>query len=416
MKKQNKFVGMSNAKCLFPLVDSSYDNKEILNCISVLLGGQLTMGPQVKEFEKEFTKLVNAPYSMMVNSGSSANLLALSAITNPARAKFLPRGSKVAIPAVCWSTSLWPIIQMGLVPVLIDVDPQTLNLSLSSFKFALKKHDIKAIMMVHVLGNSTTMKELLSLVKENDLILIEDTCESLGSQYRGKVLGTFGDFGTYSFYFSHHMTTIEGGMIIAKNKEDYDLLKCLRTHGWSREQSNRQELESMYRHVDPRFLFINMGYNLRPMEFQAAFGLEQIKRLKIMNACRCENVRKLRNAFRGHSLWKDQLQFPRSTPDLETCWFGFPFLVEGKTKVDRKRFTRDLLKRGIDTRPIVSGNMAVQPAVKMFDIDLSMGPFAGAQVIHEKGFFIGCHSKPLEDDRIYQLVTTILKSVTEHTR
>jgi CDP-6-deoxy-D-xylo-4-hexulose-3-dehydrase len=397
-------------------VDSSYDNKEILNCIGILLSGQLTMGPRVKEFESEFSKFVGAPYSVMVNSGSSANLLVCSAITNPARTRHLAPGSKVAVPAVCWSTSLWPIVQMGLVPVLVDVDPETFNLSISSFKSSLHKHDIKALMMVHVLGNSTQMGELLDLVKENDLILVEDTCESLGTKYRGKYLGTFCDFGTFSFYFSHHMTTIEGGMIIAKNKEDYDLLKCLRTHGWSREQSNKEELESRYKHIDPRFLFINMGYNLRPMEIQAAFGLEQIKRLEMMNACRCENVKKLKRAFLGHSLWKSQLHFPLPTIDLDPCWFGFPFLIKQELKGGRKKFTRDLLKRGIDTRPIISGNMALQPAIKIFNVDLSMGPFAGAQLIHERGFFVGCHSKPLDDERIYQLVTTVLENVIENTK
>ena len=414
MRKQKK-TNVLKEKWLFPLVDSSYDNKEILNCIAVLLSGQLTMGPRVKEFESEFSKFVNAPYSIMVNSGSSANLLACSAITNPARTRHLTLGSKVAVPAVCWSTSLWPIVQMGLVPVLVDVDPETLNLSIRSFKSSLHKYDIKAIMMVHVLGNSTMMGELLGLVEENDLILIEDTCESLGTKYQGKYLGTFGDFGTFSFYFSHHMTTIEGGMIISKNKEDYDLLKCLRTHGWSREQSNKEELESMYEHIDSRFLFINMGYNLRPMEIQAAFGLEQIRRLELMNTCRCENVDKLRRAFLGHSLWKNQLQFPQATFALDPCWFGFPFIIKQELR-DRKKFTRDLMKRGIDTRPIVSGNMALQPAVKIFNIDLSMGPFLGAQIIHERGFFVGCHSKPLDDERIYPLVTAILETIIENAR
>jgi CDP-6-deoxy-D-xylo-4-hexulose-3-dehydrase len=413
MEKQKK-INVPKEKWLFPLVDSSYDNKEILNCITVLLGGQLTMGPRVKEFESEFSTFINAPYSIMVNSGSSANLLAYSAITNPARTRRLAYGNKVAVPAVCWSTSLWPIVQMGLIPVLVDVEAETLNLSMKSLKAALYKHDIKAVMMVHVLGNSTTMRELLSLVKENDLILIEDTCESLGTKYQDGYLGTFGDFGTFSFYFSHHVTTIEGGMIIAKNEEDYNLLKCLRTHGWSREQSNKAELESMYKHIDPRFLFINMGYNLRPMELQAAFGLEQIKRLENMNAYRCANVEKLRKAFLGHPLWKDQLQFPLATSELTPCWFGFPFLI--KHRVDRKKFTEDLTKRGIDTRPIVSGNMALQPAVKSFNIDLSMGPFQGAQVIHENGFFVGCHSKPLDDERIYHLVTTVLETVIENIR
>jgi CDP-6-deoxy-D-xylo-4-hexulose-3-dehydrase len=373
------------------------------------------MGSRVKEFESQFSKFINAPYSVMVNSGSSANLLAFSAITNPARKSYLKPGSKVAVPAVCWSTSLWPIVQTGLVPVLVDVDPDTLNLSISSLKSCLRKHHIKAVMMVHVLGNSTEMRELLNLVSENNLILIEDTCESLGSRYKGRYLGTFGDFGTFSFYFSHHMTTIEGGMVVAKSQEDCDLLKCLRTHGWSREQSNKEKLESKYKQIDPRFLFINMGYNLRPMEIQAAFGLEQIKRLEMMNANRGENVEKIKRAFRNHSLWKDQIQFPLPTTELEPCWFGFPFLIKKELKRGRKKFTEDLLKRGIDTRPIISGNMALQPAVKIFDVDLSMGPFKGAQQIHEKGFFVGCHSKPLDDERIHHLVTIILEIVIENT-
>lgn len=414
MEKQKNF-NVSKGEWLFPLADSSYDNKEILQSISVLLGGQLTMGPCVEEFESEFSKFINEPYSIMANSGSSANLLACSAITNPTRKKHLTPGSKVVVPAVCWSTSLWPIVQTGLIPVLVDVEPETLNLSIKSFKSSLRKHDIKAVMMVHVLGNSTTMGELLSLVKENNLILIEDTCESLGTKWQGKYLGTFGDFGTFSFYFSHHMTTIEGGMIIAKNKKDYDLLKCLRTHGWSREQSNKKELESIYKHIDSRFLFINMGYNLRPMEIQAAFGLEQIKRLETMNNYRCENVKKLRRAFLSHPLWKNQLQFPLATPDLEPCWFGFPFLIKEGIK-NRKRFSRDLMKRGIDTRPIVSGNMALQPAVKIFNVDLSMGPFLGAQIIHENAFFIGCHSKPLDDERTHWLATSVLETIIENAK
>ena len=397
----------------FPLVDSSYDNQEIRRCIETLLSGQLTMGPQVKQFETEFSKFIGAQYSVMVNSGSSANLLACSAMVNPLRPKHLAFGDKVAVPAVSWSTSLWPIIQVGLVPVLIDIDPDTLNLSIESLKLGLGKHNIKAVMMVHVLGNSTEMGELLELVKDNELMLIEDTCESLGTTYRGNYLGTSGDFGTFSFYFSHHMTTIEGGMVVAKTQEDCDLLKCLRTHGWSREQSNREELEAAYEHIDPRFLFINLGYNLRPMEMQAAFGLEQIRRLEQMNACRAENSVKLRRGFLEHYLWANQLSFPYPTKDIRPCWFGFPFLLDCKLRMNRRQFTEELQARGIDTRPIISGNMALQPAIKHFNVDLSLGPFEGAQAIHDRGFFIGCHCKTLDDDRIHGLVTAILEVLTE---
>lgn len=401
-------------KILFPLVDSSYDNKEILQAIAILLSGQLTIGEKVREFENEFSAFLNVPYSMMVNSGSSANLLVFSTITNPLRERHLKTGDKVAIPAICWPTSLWPIVQTGLIPVLIDVEAETFNISIDSLKSGLEKHDIKAVMMIHVLGNSTNMSELLTLVKKNDLLLIEDTCESLGSKYKTNYLGTVGDFGTFSFYFSHHMTTIEGGMVVTKSQEDIDLLKCLRSHGWSREQSNRSELESRYDNIDPRFLFVNMGYNLRPMEIQAAFGLEQIKRLEEMNISRQVNFNNIHEAFLSHPLWKHQLLFPKSPKNITSCWFGFPFLMNPNIGIERKKLTKNLMIHGIDTRPIVSGNMALQPAIKYFNVDTSMGPFTNAQLIHDRGLFVGCHSKILDQARIDFLVSTVLKSFDEN--
>lgn len=400
----------------FPLVDSSYDNSEILSCISTLLSGQLTMSTQVRNFERQFADYCAAPHAVMVNSGSSANLLALSVLTNPLRRVHLKPGDKVGVPAVCWSTSLWPVLQTGLVPVLIDVDPDTLNMSLAALKDTLSRHDLKALMLVHVLGNATDMGQLLALAAENELILIEDTCESLGSTYNGRSLGSIGSFGTFSFYFSHHMTTIEGGMVLAHTEEDYDLLKCLRAHGWSREQSNRAAIERENSHIDPRFLFVNVGYNLRPMEIQAAFGLEQLKRLDAMNAHRRTNVARIRAAFAAHPRWRGQLRFPEATPGLDPCWFGFPFLVDESVRLDHRSFTRALLDQGVDTRPIVSGNMALQPAVRHFNIDVSMGPFHGAQRVHDHGLFIGCHARPLADGVIERLVDLMLLSVQEHSR
>ena len=347
----------------FPLVDSSYDNQEIISCMATLLSGQLTMGAKVRQFEEQFAAYCGARYAVMVNSGSSANLLALSVLTNPLRRVHLRPGDKVAVPAVCWSTSLWPVIQTGLVPVLVDVDPATLNLSIPSLQAALRQHDLKAVLMVHVLGNSTELPALLEIVDRHGLLLMEDTCESLGTTYDGRMLGTLGSFGTFSFYFSHHMTTIEGGMVLAETDEDYDLLKCLRAHGWSREQSNRAELERANSHIDPRFLFVNVGYNLRPMEIQAAFGLEQLKRLDEMNRQRRANVQRIRAAFARHPRWRGQLQFPEATARLDACWFGFPFLVDPALDLDYRKFTASLLRNGVDTRPIVSGNMALQPAV-----------------------------------------------------
>jgi len=397
----------------FPLVDSSYDNEEVLACIAILLSGQMTMGQKVRDFEKAFAEYIRAPYAVMVNSGSSANLLALSAVTNPMRRPSLAPGDYVAVPAVCWSTSLWPVIQNNLIPVLVDVDANTLAISIESVRAALDRYPIKALMMVHVMGNSTDMKELLRLVAEHKLILIEDTCESLGSRYGGAYLGSIGQFGTFSFYFSHHMTTIEGGMVIAHTEQDDNLLRCLRAHGWSREQSDRDKINSQNEHIDPRFLFINVGYNLRPMEIQAAFGLAQIRRLDDMNQHRRNNTRRLRKAFEEHPLWTSQLRFPRAPIDIDPCWFGFPFIIEPSVPFNSKRFTATLLQRGIDSRPIVSGNMALQPAVNLFNVDCSLGPFSGAQLIHDRGVFVGCHAKPLDEWRVQCLVNTILETLRD---
>ena len=400
----------------FPLVDSSYDNQEIISCMATLLSGQLTMGEKVRQFEREFAAWCGARHAVMVNSGSSANLLALSVLTNPLRRAHLRAGDKVAVPAVCWSTSLWPVLQTGLKPVLVDVDPRTLNISIPALRAALGRHELKGVLMVHVLGNSTELPELLALADEHGLVLVEDTCESLGSTYDGRMLGTLGSFGTFSFYFSHHMTTIEGGMVLAETDEDYDLLKCLRAHGWSREQSNRAELERASPHIDPRFLFVNVGYNLRPMEIQAAFGIEQLKRLGDMNRERRANVARIRAAFARHARWRGQLHFPEATTHLDPCWFGFPFLVDAALDLDYRRFTASLLRHGVDTRPIVSGNMALQPAVRHFDIELGMGPFTGAQVIHERGLFIGCHARALADATIERLVDLILGCLQDSLR
>lgn len=402
---------ITNSNYAFPLVDSSYDNQEILRCMETLLSGQLTMGQRVHDFELAFAKHIGANYAVMVNSGSSANLLATSAIINPLRSKRLNMGDYVAVPAVCWSTSIWPIVQLGLKPVLVDVDPATLNLSIDSLLEAIVRFPIKAVLMVHVLGNSTNLSKLLDIVEKKSLLLIEDTCESLGSTFEGKSLGTLSDFGTYSFYFSHHMTTIEGGMVVAKTLEDYDLLRCLRAHGWSREQSNRQELEAMNPAIDPRFLFVNVGYNVRPMEIQAAFGLEQLRRLDEMNANRKQNALLMRQSFEHNPKWHSQLQFPSSPPGVDACWFGFPFLIDPKITLDYKRFTQLLVDARIDTRPIVSGNMDLQPAVRLFDIERSLAPFTGAQQVHDRGVFIGVHAKPIEPGRMAWLAESVLDAI-----
>ena len=202
-------------KYFYPLLENPYRKKDIDEGIKVLKSCKLTMGPKTLNFESKFSKKLKINNSLMLNSGSSANLLALQCLINPYRKRRLRKGDEVIVPSLCWSTSLWPIMQSGLKPVFVDVDILTLNICLKDLKNKITKKT-KAIMLVHVLGNSTNMNELMKIKKKNNLILIEDTCESLGSKYNGKYLGTFGEFSTFSFYSSHQISSGEGGMICCK--------------------------------------------------------------------------------------------------------------------------------------------------------------------------------------------------------
>ena len=222
-----------NNKFFYPLLENPYRKKDLNKAIEVIKTGKLTIGKHTKNFEKHFTQKLKTKFTLMVNSGSSANLLALQCLINPYRKKRLKRGDSVLIPSVCWSTSLWPIIQSGLKPVFVDIDPKTLNIDISDLIKKINKKT-KALMLVHVLGNSSNMDVLCRILKKKRIILIEDTCESLGSRFKNKYLGTFGDFSSFSFYSSHQISSGDGGMITCRNIEDYEILKSLRAHGWSR--------------------------------------------------------------------------------------------------------------------------------------------------------------------------------------
>ena len=214
----------------------------------------------------------------MVNSGSSANLLATFAAGNPLRKNRFKIGDEALIPSVCWPTSLWPLVQAGLKPKFVDVEVNSLNVNSEKLISAIT-NKTKVILLIHVLGNSTNIEKILNIAKKKKIIVIEDTCESLGSKFKNKSLGTFGDFGTYSFYFSHQITSGEGGMIVCNNKNDYNLLYSMRAHGWSRGVDNQKLIEKKYKNLDPRFIFINSGFNLRPTDITAAIGNSQFKKL-----------------------------------------------------------------------------------------------------------------------------------------
>jgi len=398
------------ARFKYPLIARAFSTEEVTAMVEVILSGQLTMSKNVRQFEQDFARAVGSPYAVMVNSGSSANLLSLAVATNPARGKrrVMP-GSECLVPAVCWSTSLWPVIQMGLKPVFVDCDPITLCIDVKDMQRKTNSNT-SSMVLVHVLGNAPNMDDVMSLVKAQGLTLLEDTCETLGATYRGKVLGTLGDFGSYSFYFSHHITTGEGGMVVCNNKEDYELLKCLRAHGWSRELEKKEELEKQYPHLDHRFLFVNVGYNLRPMEVSGAMGILQLKRLPEMNRIRNSNHDILEAAIQAHPKYQGQFDFVQKPSEhYEPAWFGFAALVSKRFRHQHAEFLEYLTKNGVENRPVISGNFANQPGIKLFDMDVKAEDFPGSEEIGRRGFFFGIHVIELTEEQV-QYICDVLNN------
>ena len=388
----------------FPLGQNAHDSDDIIKVIGTLLTEKFTMGEQVSTFEKIFAEYVGSKHAIMVNSGSSANLIALSALTNHKCQNRLITGDEVLIPALCWSTSLFPIIQCNLTPVFVDVNRDTLNIDLNDLEKKITSKT-KAIMLVHVLGNCTNMQKLLEIARRHNLILIEDTCESLGSRYNNQYLGTFGSIGTYSFFYSHHITTMEGGMVICNDDDTYELMKCLRAHGWSRNLKNKDEIQKMNPDLDPRFTFVNLGYNFRPMEIQASMGINQLGKLENKNYNRKINYQKVkarikidrRNTF---------LSFPKEAENADIVWFGITLFLNKEIKL--AGYLDYLTKNGVENRPIITGNIIRQPVVKDLYPNLNPSDFKGAEDCHFNGLFIGLSSSLLSDALIEDLVNVLL--------
>jgi CDP-6-deoxy-D-xylo-4-hexulose-3-dehydrase len=397
---------------LFPLIGDSFDHREIVAAVEVLLSGRLTMGEETRRFERAFAERVGARHAVMVNSGSSANLLAIAAACAPGREGRLVAGDEVLVPAVAWSTSVWPLVQYGLRPVFVDVDPRSLNADPSDMERRLTPKT-RAIMAVHVLGNSTPMPALRALADRHRLLLVEDTCESLGTTFEGRVLGTFGDFGTYSFYFSHHITTGEGGMVVCRTQADADLLRSLRAHGWSRDLSNRDAIEREHADVDPRFLFVHAGYNVRPLDLQAAIGQVQIARLTGMNETRNRNRERLIARLLAHPRWDGRLAFTEASPGTAPAWFGFTCLLSPRFGVPKTAYLAHLTKSGVENRPVISGNFTRQPALRDHGIVCDPADYPGAEAIDRLGFFIGIHTEVLSDDLVALLADILLAPVDE---
>ena len=243
------------------------------------------------------------------------------------------------------------------------------------------------------------MNELKSIINKKKLYFIEDTCESLGSKFNKKNLGTFGDFGTYSFYYSHQITAGEGGMIICNDRKNYEIIYSLRAHGWDRGLKNNKK----------GFNFINSGFNLRPTDINAAIGLNQFKRLNNFKKIRSNNRMKIINKLKMSKDWNNQFTFIYSNKKVEPSWFGLPILINKKYVRKKNKFLSYLNKNGIETRPIISGNFLNQPSIKLYKLNSKKEVFKGAQEIEERGFFIGIHVEKISNQKLKLLEKNLLK-------
>lgn len=368
------------------LHEPTFGAEEINAMVAQSLSTFVTMGKQVRGFEEECARYFGTSHALMNNSGSSANLLAIAALANPTFTNHLKSGDEVIVPALSWSTTVWPLVQHQLTPVFVDCDPDTYNFDYDALEAAITPKT-RAIMLVHVYGNPCDMDRVLAIAAKHKLFVIEDSCESMGAYYKGKPVGSMGDVGTMSFYYSHHITTFEGGICFTNNFEMIELMRVLRAHGWSREADEKEKYTGMYPDIDPRFIFINQGYNLRPTEVQAAMGMKQLPKLKNFVEKRRETQQYYAKELTQYG---DYFRFQQEQENGYSSWFGFGIVLKDNAPFNVADITTFLQNKQVETRPIIAGNMAKHPAMKMYPHRVS-GTLDHCNTIMQRGFAIGCH-------------------------
>ena len=385
----------------YPLASDTWDEKELAAIMSVISDGRYTMGPRVKQFEEEFAARFGSKHAVMTNSGSSANLLMVAALClHPAYA--LKPGDEVIVPAVSWSTTFFPVTQYGLKLVFVDIDQATLNLDATKVRAAITDKT-RAIFAVNLLGNSCDWDALREIANDNNLAIIEDNCESLGATYQDRMLGTMGAMGSFSFFFSHHMQTMEGGMILTNNSELDQYLRSLRAHGWIRDLPDENCIYN--KSGDPfedSFRFVLPGYCVRPLEMSGAVGSVQLSKMDGMIQKRRDNSFVFKKAFEDIFTVQIQKEVGRSS------WFGFSLVLKGQLEGRRKEVIDKLRAAGVETRPIVAGNFTKNPVIQHIDHRV-VGSLAAAEYIDRNGFFIGNDSRNLTDE--IELVAEVIRNI-----
>lgn len=404
----------------------NYDENEYISAIETLMDGWLVFGPRCREFEKKFSQQLGRRHGIYTNSGSSANLLMMAAAKSPNGLNF-PEGSKIITPAVCFPTTINPIIQMGFEPVFVDVELPNMNLNLDAVEDKLKEDDdIKGICFAHVAGNPPDMERLVKLSNKYNVHIFEDCCDALGSSVNGKKLGSFGTMSTCSFYPAHHMSTAEGGYVATDDPKLFRTLNSLRDWGrdcycnigkpgcvtdgtacGNRFQSWLKNFPEII--YDHRYVYREIGYNLKPIEIQGAFGLEQLKKLPMMEKGRKDNYNKLRNIF---SRYKDFI-IAESLEGVDTCWFCFLITVDTNSKFTKQDLVQHLENDKIQTRPYFAGNVLYHPAYEKFasKYDCIHTAFPISKIATTNSFFLGTYSGLTDDciNRIEKSLKTFME-------
>jgi CDP-4-dehydro-6-deoxyglucose reductase, E1 len=364
----------------------------------VLASGQLTMGPEVRAFEEQFAAYFGVPYAVMTNSGSSANLIGVAALCYK-RDRPLQRGDEVLVPPISWVTTYTPLQQYGLTLRFVDVERDSLNLDVDKLEAALTPRT-RAVAAISILGNPARLDEVRRFADRHGLYFYEDNCESMDAELAGRKTGTFGDFGTFSFFFSHHISTIEGGMLITRDPELAELARCIRAHGWTRDLGPDSTLfergsDAFYE----AYRFILPGYNVRPMEISGAVGQEQLKKLPAMTTARRANWQYFKQRFAGDDRFITQREHGKSST------FSFTMMLNPEHKLDRTRVFAALREADIGFRMITGGNFLRHDAIRHFDHSC-YGTMANADLAHDSGFFVGNHPFDLKPqiDRLHDVL------------
>ena len=377
----------------YKLASSTWDKKELDAIQSVIDKDMYTMGDSVREFENNFSNFMNTKYSVMVSSGSTANLLATAALFFTKNPK-LKRGDEVIVPAVSWSTTYFPLQQYGLKLKFVDIDLETLNYDLKALEEAVSD-STKMIMVVNLLGNPNDFDIINTIIKDKDIFLIEDNCESMGATFNNKQAGTFGVMGTFSTFFSHHMATMEGGFVTTNDEELYHILLSIRAHGWTRNLPKENKVSNKGDDwFTESFRFVLPGYNVRPLEMSGAIGVEQLKKLPTFIENRRKNAKLFVKLFKNHRDFIIQKEISNSS------WFGFSLIIKPNSRLKRKDIINILQKNKVECRPIVTGNFVRNEVMKYFNYEVHK-ELNNANYLHDNGFFVGNSHKDLSKNILF---------------